>query len=249
MTIYIESLFILNYFFDFLILMMINITLKRNIKLKKILLCTLIGEVSILFFLVKNIYLLMVLKLSLAILMILVTFSYKDIIYTINNLIYFFMISIILGGFIYYLKLSSISYYFSILLGPFIMLLYYYQNKNLKSCVNQTYPVTFYFDNNRKLDVVGFLDTGNRLRDPISKKYVVLVNKKLLKNVVSTKYPYYVSYKSLNNSGIVKCIKLEKMYMNGTYYTNLLIGLMDDKISINSVDCILNYCLWEEKNV
>jgi len=249
MTIYIEYLFILNYIFDFFILLTVNVTLKRNIKLKRLFLSSLTGELSILLFFIKNDYLFIILKIILAVIMVIVTFHYKDIIYTISNLSYFYMCNIILGGFIYYLKYNELSYLFILGISPIILGLYYYQSRELKSSVNETYPVTFYFNNKRKIDCIGFLDTGNRLRDPISKKYVVLINKKLLKGIVSIKYPYYVPYKSLNNEGVVECIKLNKMVINGINYTNLLIGLMDEAICINQADCILNYCLWEEKYV
>ena len=249
MTIYIDLVILLNYFFDSLILLTINITLKRNISLKKILFVSLLGELSLLGFLLSNKYLLILLKLEISLILNILTFKYKDIFYTVTNVLYFYMVSIILGGFIYYLKLNNLSYFFILLLVPLILYLYIKQNLNMKTTINKTYPLTIYFPNKRKLSLTGFVDTGNKLRDPVTKKWVVLVNKKLLQGVIRIRTPIYVPYHSLNNKGLVECIKPEKLVIEGKEYTNFLIGLMDSKVMINSSDCILNLEILEELNV
>ena len=249
MTIYIDLVILLNYFFDSLILLTVNTTLKRNISLKKILFVSLLGELSLLGFLLSNKYLLILLKLEISLILNILTFKYKDIFYTVTNVLYFYMVSIILGGFIYYLKLNNLSYFFILLLVPLILYLYIKQNLNMKTTINKTYPLTIYFPNKRKLYLTGFVDTGNKLRDPVTKKWVVLVNKKLLQGVIRIRTPIYVPYHSLNNKGLVECIKPEKLVIEGKEYTNFLIGLMDSKVMINSSDCILNLEILEELNV
>mgnify|MGYP003289613830 FL=1 len=249
MTIYIDLVILLNYFFDSLILLTVNTTLKRNISLKKILFVSLLGELSLLGFLLSNKYLLILLKLEISLILNILTFKYKDIFYTVTNVLYFYMVSIILGGFIYYLKLNNLSYFFILLLVPLILYLYIKQNLNMKTTINKTYPLTIYFPNKRKLSLTGFVDTGNKLRDPVTKKWVVLVNKKLLQGVIRIRTPIYVPYHSLNNKGLVECIKPKKLVIEGKEYTNFLIGLMDSKVMINSSDCILNLEILEELNV
>ena len=249
MTIYIDLVILLNYFFDSLILLTVNTTLKRNISLKKILFVSLLGELSLLGFLLSNKYLLILLKLEISLILNILTFKYKDIFYTVTNVLYFYMVSIILGGFIYYLKLNNLSYFFILLLVPLILYLYIKQNLNMKTTINKTYPLTIYFPNKRKLSLTGFVDTGNKLRDPVTKKWVVLVNKELLQGVIRIRTPIYVPYHSLNNKGLVECIKPEKLVIEGKEYTNFLIGLMDSKVMINSSDCILNLEILEELNV
>lgn len=249
MTIYIDLVILLNYFFDSLILLTVNTTLKRNISLKKILFVSLLGELSLLGFLLSNKYLLILLKLEISLILNILTFKYKDIFYTVTNVLYFYMVSIILGGFIYYLKLNNLSYFFILLLVPLILYLYIKQNLNMKTTINKTYPLTIYFPNKIKLSLTGFVDTGNKLRDPVTKKWVVLVNKKLLQGVIRIRTPIYVPYHSLNNKGLVECIKPEKLVIEGKEYTNFLIGLMDSKVMINSSDCILNLEILEELNV
>ena len=249
MTIYIDLVILLNYFFDSLILLTVNTTLKRNISLKKILFVSLLGELSLLGFLLSNKYLLILLKLEISLILNILTFKYKDIFYTVTNVLYFYMVSIILGGFIYYLKLNNLSYFFILLLVPLILYLYIKQNLNMKTTINKTYPLTIYFPNKRKLSLTGFVDTGNKLRDPVTKKWIVLVNKKLLQGVIRIRTPIYVPYHSLNNKGLVECIKPKKLVIEGKEYTNFLIGLMDSKVMINRSDCILNLEILEELNV
>lgn len=249
MTVYIDLVIFLNYFFDTLILLTVNTTLKRNVPLKRILLVSLLGELSLFGFLLSNKYLLILLKLEVSAILNIITFKYKDIFYTTTNILYFYMISIILGGFIYYLKLNNLSYLFILLLVPLILFLYIKQNLNMKTTISKTYPLTIYFNNKRKISLTGFVDTGNKLRDPITKKWIILVNKKLLKGVVRIRTPIYVPYYSLNNKGLVECIRPEKLVIEGREYTNFLIGLMDSKIMINSSDCILNLEILEELNV
>ena len=147
------------------------------------------------------------------------------------------------------MKLNHLSYFLIILISPVIFYLYYKQSIYLKTTINKTYPLTIYFPNKRKLSLTGFVDTGNKLRDPVTKKWVVLVNKKLLQGVIRIRTPIYVPYHSLNNKGLVECIKPEKLVIEGKEYTNFLIGLMDSKVMINSSDCILNLEILEELNV
>ena len=101
---YIDLLFIINYLFDLLILQTINVTLKRNINFKRLLLGSLVGSLSIIILFI-NINIL-IFKLFLSFIIIIVSFGYKDHIYFLKNILYFYFISILLGGFIYYLKVE-----------------------------------------------------------------------------------------------------------------------------------------------
>ncbi|MEG0826260.1 MAG: sigma-E processing peptidase SpoIIGA, partial [Bacilli bacterium] len=89
-----------------------------------------------------------------------------------------------------------------------------------------------------------YLDTGNKLHDPYNKAPIILLNKKLFPNNISAYI--YVPYNTINNEGILKCIKLEKIVIEGVgERKNVLAGLTDN-IKIDAVDCILNMKLLEE---
>ena len=107
MTLYVDLLFFLNLYLDFLILMTTSIVLKRHAPLKRIILGSLMGVITLLILIypLNNISL-FIFKIVVGLLMNIITFKYQNLKYTLTNFIYFYMISIILGGFIYYLNLE-----------------------------------------------------------------------------------------------------------------------------------------------
>ena len=65
MTIYIDIVIILNFIFDMMLLLVVNITLKRGVGIRRIILSSLVGEISIIYFLIPNMYFLIILKIIL----------------------------------------------------------------------------------------------------------------------------------------------------------------------------------------
>jgi len=262
MTIYIDLVLFLNFAFDFLLLMAVNIVLKRNVKLIRILLGALIGSLSILFLFIKlNSFTLFLLKIVVSILMTLITFKYESIKYTFNNLLYLYMISTILGGFLYllniefsykqeglvfYFKGLSINFVVLLISAPIIIYIYIRQAKALKNNYSCYYKIEIVFKNNQSITLNSFLDTGNKLKDPITKKGIILINKESIKGKYNIRSPMYVPFNSLNNHGLLKCFSPKYIIIKDKIYTNYLIGLSDNKINIDGVDCLLNYKLMEE---
>ena len=73
MKIYLDLLFILNYVYDFFLLMTVSITLKRNIKIKRLLLSSLFGALTtFIIFIPINKYLLLLLKIILGTIMVII---------------------------------------------------------------------------------------------------------------------------------------------------------------------------------
>ncbi len=262
MTIYLDLVLFLNFVFDFLLLLAVNIVLKRNIKLRRIILGALIGSLSILFLFIKlNSITLFLLKLIVSIIMTLVTFKYKTLKYTFNNLLYLYMISTILGGFLYllniefsykqdglvfYFKGLSINFIILLVTAPIIIYVYIRQAKSLKNNYSCYYKIEIVFKNNQSIILNSFLDTGNKLKDPITKKGIILVNKEVIKGKYNIRSPMYVPYNSLNNHGLLKCFSPKHIIIENKVYNNYLIGISDNKINIDGVDCLLNYKLMEE---
>ena len=88
MTVYIDLVCIINFIYDFLILLTVSFTLKRNRKIYYYILSSLIGVLSIfLLFLKINNVILFLLKILISIIMVIVAFGYKSIKYTISNII------------------------------------------------------------------------------------------------------------------------------------------------------------------
>ena len=251
MKLYLDLIFLINIWFDFLLLLTVSILLKRNIKFKRIILGSLIGGMTIfiLFFKLNNLELFLF-KIIVSVLMIITTFSFHDLKYTLSNLGYFYLSSIILGGGMYLLSDTfsytsngmflynngSLNYLVLFILSPIIIIFYIKQSKLLKDN----------FLNYHKVDIVyqkkvyhlnGYLDTGNNLYDPYKKRGIILVNLKIdydIENII------YTPYESLNHQGIVKCLKPDNIFIDKKEFNNYLIGLSDDKFQIDGINCILH---------
>ena len=246
MVIYIDLLIALNLIYDFLILKVVSLVLKRNTTNIKILLSALIGEISILFLILNfNYILLFIFKIILAIIMNIISFKYRSIKYTLTNLSYFYMISTILGGFIYFLYLRGINYIIIMLLVPIILVIYIIQETK-KNTYQNYFETVITFLNNHKIKVTSYLDTGNNIKDIITNKDVIVVNKDIVNKSYKTNKYLYVPIKVLNNEILLKCIKVKYIEINNKKITNVLIGLSEDNFHLDGVDCLLNNNLRKE---
>lgn len=255
MTIYVDLVAFLNFAMDFLLLLTVNLVLKRNASIKRMLLGALIGSVTLLFlFLPISSLLLFFFKIVTSFLICVVTFHYKEPKYTIQNMTYFYMTGTILGGFLYYLNLEfsykhegiiffhhglSINFIFLIIISPIALYIYVRSTKKLKSQYVHYYKVIVTLKNNTKLTLNAFLDTGNKLMDPITNKPIILIEKEVLKET-KIRSPMYVPYHSLNHKGLLKCIAPKEVEFNGIKSKNYLIGISEEKFHMDGINCILN---------
>ena len=107
MKIYIYYIFFINFIFDFILLLGIKFILKRNVRIYRIIIGSLIGAFSIfLLFIRLGPGLFFILKLICGLFMVIITFKYKDLKYTLNNFFYLMVLSILLGGFLYFSNIS-----------------------------------------------------------------------------------------------------------------------------------------------
>lgn len=259
MKIYVDLVLILNFAFDFLLLLSVALILNRKININKIIIAAFIGSLSILFLFINiNSFILFLFKIIISILMLLAAFSYKNIRYFIKNLMFLYLSSIILGGFLYFLNITfsyknngiiffhnglSINFIFLIILSPLILYIYIKQSKSLKNNYNNYYKIEIFYKS-QIIKLNSFLDTGNKLINPYNKSPVILVDKKYFKNINNVTY---IPYNTINNEGLLKCIRVKKIYIEGVgERKNITIGLSDN-IRIDDVDCILNMRLLEEK--
>lgn len=262
MKIYLDLIFLINFAFDFLLLIVVDLILKRKSKIYRLLLGTSVGSLSIFFlFLSFNTFTLFLFKVFISIIMILIAFSFKNIKYFINNLLFLYTASILLGGFLYYLNTTfsykqegmvffydkmSINYIFLLIIAPIILYLYIKQNKSMKTKYNNYYDLNITFKDNKYINLRGILDTGNYLKDPITNKKVIIVNNNLIDNKYKKRL-FYVPYRSLNHNSILSCISIKEVNIIGLGSSkNVLIGLSEKEIAIDGVDAILNNQILEE---
>jgi len=259
MTIYLDLIFLLNLFFDFLLLLTVNNTLKRNASLKRLFLGALFGSTTIfsLFFDFTTLTLFLF-KIVVSFIMCVLSFGLKDKKYTIQNLSYFYMTSTVLGGFLYFLNLNfaesqkglvftydtvSINYIFLVIISPILLYVYFKQQRDAKN-YQSYYEIIIHFKNGNSKKLTAFLDTGNKLVDPITKKKIILLNREKMKNLEETFI--YVPYNSLNHHGLIQCIPIESLEINGKKSKNYLVGLSEGDLLRDGIDCVLNqYCLEE----
>lgn len=249
MTVYIDLVCIINFIYDFLILLTVSFTLKRNRKIYYYILSSLIGVLSIfLLFLKINKIVLFLLKILISVVMVIVAFGYKSIKYTISNIIYFYMTSIILAGFLYLIKGNSsnfnLNYIVLLIVGPIILFIYYKSNKKLKNTYSDYYKIKIVFDN-IEYNLVSFYDNGNNLKDPVSRKSIIIVENNRLEKIYNIRSPVYVPVITVKGTHLMKCFKPSYIILNDKKIYNYLIGESSIKFS-DGVECLLNKSLKED---
>ena len=256
MKLYVDLVLLLNFGIDFLLLLTISIILKRKITINRLLIGSFIGSLSILFLFTNiNSITLFIYKILISILMTIITFNYTNIKYTLINLLYLYITSIVLGGFLYLLNLEfslkhtglifinnglSINFIFLIITSPIILYLYIKQIKKLKYKYSNYYNISI-FINNIEYKYIGYMDTGNMLKDYLTGKPVILIDKrKVLFNIAHFRL---IPYNSVE-TGLLKIVKVDKIMFENKTYKNILLGIVEN-INIDGVDVILNRYLLE----
>ena len=258
MKIYLDYVFIINFLFDFILLLGIAIVLKRNTSNLKLFLGSTIGGLSG-FIILLNItsILFFILKLFLGLLIVVVAFSYKNIKYTMNNFIYLIILSILMGGTLYLFNIEvsktvlgrSITnnklYIILLLITGFITIILYSKHiLKAKKITNSKYKTTL-FINNKAMNLIGYLDTGNNL---MYKNRPVLILNKDIKIDTNNKKTFYIPFSTLNSKGLMKCMKLNRIKVEKETFKNVYLALSSDKFQLKDADIILNINIWEGKN-
>lgn len=240
MKIYIDLYFMFNFIMDMIVLFATSSLLKRRCKIGRIITSSVVGGVvSILLFTSGNRVLLEIIGI---IIMTLICFGFKGIRYFITNVFYSYLISTLLGGVMYLFNIkvtsnSYINYLIIIVISVEVVILYLKEMNKIKDVNNNYYRVDIYFRGMDKISLMGYLDTGNNLYDPYKHRPIILVSSK-----------YYIDgnfvlvpYNTIDNSGMLKCIKPEMIFIEGVGYKgNTLVSFMDRPILIEGVDVILH---------
>ena len=257
MKVYVDLILLLNFVIDFLILLTVSIILRRNAKIRKILLSTVVGTLSILVLFVNmNNLILFLYKLILSVVLILVAFGYNDIKCFFNNLLYFYTTSILLGGFLYFLNIQvgyekvgftfvdnniKLNFLVVVIFSPFILYIYTRQIKVLKVFYSNRKKVNVYLDDDIIVELNGYVDTGNTLIEPYGGKFVIIAHNKEISEYSKVNNFILVPYKALNYEGIMKCIIPKYVYIDGIgLKSNVVVGISESKIKMDGIDCLLN---------
>ena len=142
--------------------------------------------------------------------------------------------------YLFNLKVSTnvfLSYLIMIVVGGEVVILYVREMKKIKEIYNNSYSVDIYFKDNKKLSLIGFVDTGNNLYDQYKKRPIIFISNK-----------YYhedsfilVPFSTVDSHGILKCIKVNSIYIdNVKCKKEALVAFTENPILIDGVDVILH---------
>lgn len=255
MTIYVDGLLFLNFFFDFLLLLSVSVILKRNVPLFRIILGAFIGSLTILilFFKITSFELFLI-KVYLSIIMCLISFGFKDLKYTLKNILFLYLVSIILGGFLYMINIEfgykneglvfinkgiSLNVIFLIIFSPIVLYIYVKEMKNYKAKIGNYYKVNIYIGK-KVLNLNGYLDTGNTLK--YKGRLVILTN---IKNSFKNKI-YMIPYMGASGYGVLECIRVRKVeVLDVGVFEDVYLGF-SKTLNLKEADVLLNAFMREE---
>lgn len=245
MKVYVDLLFILNVWIDFLLLLTVSYVLKKFTSIRRILCASFVGGISTIFlFLNVSSTILALLKVLICSLMLLISFSFNSLKSFIENIIYFYLVSIILAGVIYLVRNNyNINNFFNnflllVVTTPIILYVYYRKTKKLNNHYNNLYNVELYYLGNI-YKFTAFLDTGNRLYDQYKRRPIILVNT----DKISFDYSkgILVPFKTANEKTVLKCLIADKIVIdNKVTKQNVVFGLVSEKFNIEEVNMLLH---------
>lgn len=261
MKLYLDYIFLINFLFDFVLLLGVSFVLKRNVSIKRLILGSLVGAFSFFFiFFDVSSFCFLIFKLISAFLIVIVTFSYKGIGYTMNNFLYLIILSLLMGGCLYLVNIEigyshvgmlfftngkGANLFVLIILGTFFVILYSKYMRKVKRFLKNSYKVTLY-DRGRDINLNGFLDTGNELS--YCNKPVLILNNDINVDLYD-RMIYYVPFVTVKGSGVLKCIKVDEIVIEDKgVFKNVFVALSNDKFHLKDADIILNMNLWEDKD-
>lgn len=243
--VYIDIVILINLVFDFTLINLVDLLLKRNSQVYRLLLAAIVGEASLvtLFINFSNIEG-FIFKVLLGTGMCIVAFGYRNTKYTLINSIYLYLSGIILGGFMTYIynefKINrdySIKYIIVLILGLVFIFIYYKSIVRFKVDYRNRYKVEIDYSDIH-YEGIGFLDSGNKLVSPYSGKPIILVEKEYISLHRLKIIP--IPYSALNYTGIINCFKPDNVVINGKHIDDILIGLSDKSFNIEGVSILLN---------
>ena len=253
MKVYVDVIFFINLIYDFLILNMVNLILRRNIKVKRLFIASFMGSISafsIFIPFLNNIFITIIIS----ILMVIIAYGYKDTIYLKNNILYFYFVSVIYGGMIYLFSLNFgniFKYYYSyeykiiinfigIIIGgviTYIYFLYLYKSNNL---YQKNYYKLSLSISDKLYNLNSFYDSGNLIKDPYKGRMVILINEDILYGDIKNKSPIYVPVNTIGGLTLLSCYKPNLLIVNNKVIHNCLIALFNNKYFKDNVNAILS---------
>lgn len=205
MTLYVDIIFMENIFMNSIILLATGVILKDKVKIVRNLIGSTLGAIYAIIIYVSNvvIYSNIILKILLSFVIVYISFKPTNIKSFFKHVVIFYLTSFTFGGvafaLLYFVKPEDILYQNGVLIGtyPIKMILaggilgfiiVTIAFKNIKGRFNKhdmLCKVNLKFEE-KELQTKAIIDTGNFLKDPISKAPVIIIEKEALKSFLPT---------------------------------------------------------------
>lgn len=260
MKVYLDLVFFINFMFDLLLLMTVSIECKVFSKKRRLLISSFLGSLStFLLFLPLNNFSLFLFKVVISIIMIFVGFKItsKELFFSLLKSLY--GNSIILGGLIYFLNNqfsykqkgfifihdgTSLNLIIILISSPVIFYLYHKMIVIEKKKRELLHSVSIKCKKG-SINTLGFLDTGNNIKDPYKKRGVILINSSEIN--LNIEESILVPFKTVDSNNLLKCIEIEELRIDDNLITKkYLLGVSPKKIEIKGASCILPNMIEEE---
>ena len=260
MKVYVDLVFFINFMFDLLLLMTVSIECKVYSKKRFLLLSSFFGSMSafLLFLPINNISLFLF-KVVISIIMLFIAFKItsKNLFITLIKSLY--GNSIILGGVLYFFN-NQINYKniglifvkdsttFNLLIiiisSPIIFYLYHKTMEKEKRKRELLHHISIKYKD-KTIDTLGYLDTGNNIKDPYKRRSIILINSSCLS--LDLEESILVPFKTIDNTGLIRCCEIKEISVDNNILSNkYLLGISPKNIDINGASCILPNIMEEE---
>ena len=266
MTIYLDIVFLENALMNYIILYATGFVQKRKMKNFKLIISSVLGALYAIISYLKiiPIYSTLFMKILLSVIMIYVAFNNENAKQLLKNLLLFYLASFVIGGcalaMLYMISPKRVSFQNGVLVGTypmkitliaglvgFFIIQYSFSLNKRQMKIKDLLCELEIVVNNKKVKMKGYIDSGNTLKDPISKKPVIIVEREVMQEIVDVNKLIggdenlkirLIPFKSIGKqNGMLIGIRPEyvkiKYNENQIITKKVIIGIYDKKISKN----------------
>ncbi len=266
MTIYLDIIFFENTLMNYIILYATGFVQKKRMKNVKLIISSIIGAIyAIVSYLnLIPIYSNPIMKVLLSSIMIYVAFNNENIKQMIKNLLLFYLASFVIGGcalaLLYMISPQNIIFENGVLVGTypmkvtliagvvgFLIIQYSFSQNKRQMKMKDLLCDLEIFVNNQKVKMKAYIDSGNTLKDPLTKKPVIIVEKGIMEKIIDIDNLIggdeklkirLIPFKSIGKqNGMLIGIRPEyvkiKYNENQVITKKVIVGIYDKKISKN----------------
>lgn len=258
MTLYVDIIFLENIFMNSIILLATGVILKNQTKILRNLISSTIGSIYAIIIYTSNmeVYSNFFLKLALSFVIVYIAFKPPTLKSFLIHLVIFYLTSFTFGGvafaLLYFVSPKDILFQDGVLIGTypikmilaggilgFIIITISFKNIKGKITKKDMYCNVKIYDKDKRTSIVAIIDTGNFLRDPISKMPVVVIERNKLIDIFPSSILENVS-KIINGNDInlgeyssrIRAIPFKSLGKEN----GLLLGIKMDEIQVEYQD-------------